>query len=120
VRERVRSALPATAVVDGEVVWIDDAHRKAFRGFRVPDENAGDDATRRPADELPPEEIEHAMRWLLRQHQALGRDDLAREAARCFGITRLGAVVKDVMAASVERAVQAGSFVERDGLLREA
>lgn len=119
VRERLRSALPATAVVDGDVVWADDAQRTSFRGFRVPDEKAGDDAARRPFDELPPAEIEHAMRWLLRQHQALGRDDLARETARCFGITRLGAVVKDVMAANVERAVQAGRLVERDRLLRE-
>lgn len=120
VRERVRSALPTTVVLDGEIVWADGAQRATFRGFRVPDENAGDDASHRPADELPPAEIEHAMRWLLRQHQALGRDDLARETARCFGITRLGAVVKDVMVANVDRTVQAGRFVERDGLLREA
>jgi hypothetical protein len=113
VRERIRLALPPGALVDGDVVWADAAAQRAFRGFRVPEGAAGE-AAQRSADELPPGEIENAMVWLLRQHHALATDDLAREAARCFGITRLGAVVKEVMAAVVEQLV-AGERAERDG-----
>ncbi len=111
VRERVRAALPADVVVDGDVVWRDAAQRDAFRGFRVPRD--GEDASR-TAEELPAVEVGNAMRWLLQQHQALAADDLAREAARCFGITRLGAVVKDVMAQALAALVAAGGAV-RDG-----
>jgi hypothetical protein len=111
VRDRVRSALPPTAIVDGEVWWADAAQRDTFRGFREPGD---DEATQRPVEELPSVEIANAMRWLLRQHQALAADDLAREAARCFGITRLGAVVKSTMAAVIERMLQDGRL-SRDG-----
>ena len=101
VRERIRSALPPGTVVQDDVVWP----------FRVPRD--GEEAER-SAEELPVVEIGNAMVWLLRQHQALAVDDLAREAARCFGITRLGAVVKEVMAGVVERLVGEGRVV-RDG-----
>lgn len=111
VRERIRGALPANAVVEGDVVWWDAAAAKAFRGFREPRD--GEPAPR-TAEELPLIEIVHAMVWLLRQHQALGRDDLAREAARCFGITRLGTVVKDVTARAIDLLLASGLAV-RDG-----
>ena len=64
-------------------------------------------------------EIGNAMLWLLRQHQALAADDLAREAARCFGITRLGVVVKDVMAQALAALVAAGG-VRHDGAVVRA
>ena len=111
VRDRIRSALPPTSIADGDVLWAEAAQRDAFRGFREP----GDaEATQRPVEELPPVEIANTMRWLLRQHQALAPDDLAREAARCFGITRLGAVVKSTMAGVVEQMVGDGRLA-RDG-----
>jgi hypothetical protein len=111
VRERIRSALPPGTVVQDDVVWPSAAAMTSFRGFRVPRD--GEEAER-SAEELPVVEIGNAMVWLLRQHQALAVDDLAREAARCFGITRLGAVVKEVMAGVVERLVGEGRVV-RDG-----
>jgi very-short-patch-repair endonuclease len=111
VRERIRSALPTGAIVRSDVVWASAAACEEFCGFRVPRE--GDDLPR-SADELPLIEIVHAMVWLLRQHQALAVEDLARETARCFGITRLGAVVKEVMVGAVEQLV-AGEHALREG-----
>ena len=111
VRERVRSALPTSVIVEGDWLWADAAQQTAFRGFRVPGDGA---EVQRDAEELPLPEIVHAMLWLLRQHQALAVDDLAREAARCFGITRLGSVVKEVMAAAMQRLV-ALALAVRDG-----
>jgi hypothetical protein len=93
------------------VLWRSSDDAQSFRGFRVPAEGA-DGA--RAAEELPLVEVMNAMAWLLRQHHALAAEDLAREAARCFGITRLGAVVRDAMERAVDRLVSAGRGV-RDG-----
>jgi hypothetical protein len=119
IRERVRAALPAAAIVDGETAWADAAQRESFRGFRVPGDD-GAEANWRSAEELPLPEIGNAMVWLLRQHQALVADDLAREAARCFGITRLGAVVKDVMSTAIADLAAAGTLVRGGDVLRLA
>ena len=99
VRERIRQVLPATAVEVNGMLWPDAAGRGSFTGFRVPDDDA---ATQRAADELPPIEVGNAMLWLLRQHGALGEDDLARETARVFGIQRLGSVVRAVMQGALD------------------
>ena len=104
VRARVRAALPADAAQDDGVVWRDRAQREAFCGFRVPE----DDRSERPADELPLVEVRHAMAWLLRQHHALAADDLMRECAKLFGISRLGSNVREVMERGVEALVAAG------------
>ncbi|MFT6078323.1 MAG: very-short-patch-repair endonuclease [Planctomycetota bacterium] len=110
VRERVRSALPAAAVEDDGVLWNAAEQRGGFRGFRVP----RNEQEERAIDELPIVEVVSAMAWLLRQHHALASDDLAREAARCFGIQRLGSVVRQVMGRALERLQESGQC-ERDG-----
>jgi hypothetical protein len=108
VRERVRTALgPATAELGGALWRVrDDA--AAFAGFRGPVDG---ETANRSAEELPLAEIGNAMEWLLRQHHALAADDLAREAAKCFGITRLGTVVRGVMNEALERLLEAGRAV---------
>ncbi len=111
VRERLREVLPGDVTVVDEVIWGLDVDAAAFRGFRVPGETPP-----RAADDLPIAEIANAMQWLLRQHAALAEADLAREAARCFGIQRLGSVVRDVMAKALEHLVVTGRG-RRDGVL---
>lgn len=111
VRERLREALPPDVAQADDVLWPAGLDAAAYRGFRVPRD--GEDAPR-AAEDLPVVEVKNAMRWLLRQHQALAMDDLAREAARCFGITRLGAVVRAVMARGIDGLVAEGGGV-RDG-----
>jgi hypothetical protein len=109
-RERVRSALPPATVEDDGVLWNAADQRGGFRGFRVP----RNEQEERAIDELPIVEVVSAMVWLLRQHHALASDDLAREAARCFGIQRLGSVVRQVMGRALERLQETGQC-ERDG-----
>jgi very-short-patch-repair endonuclease len=111
IRDRVRAHLPATAHAADDVLWATAADAEVFTGFRTP---ADDGAGTRAADELPAVEIRNAMVWLLRQHQALAEDDLAREAARCFGITRLGSVVRATMQKALDELVAAGRG-RRDG-----
>tara|TARA_R110002072_G_scaffold243682_1_gene402797 strand:+ start:141626 stop:147715 length:6090 start_codon:yes stop_codon:yes gene_type:complete len=110
IRQRVRSALPTTAVEEDGVLWHVADQRGSFRGFRVP----RNEQEERAIDELPTVEVVAAMAWLLRQHHALASDDLAREAARCFGIQRLGSVVRQVMGRALERLQETGQC-ERDG-----
>ena len=109
-RERVRSALPPATVEDDGVLWSAADQRGGFRGFRVP----RNEQEERAIDELPIVEVVSAMVWLLRQHHALASDDLARETARCFGIQRLGSVVRQVMGRALERLQETGQC-ERDG-----
>jgi very-short-patch-repair endonuclease len=107
VRARVRAALPPGSQSEHDTVWAGDEQRAAFRGFRVPE----DQRSERSAEELPMVEVTHAMVWLLRQHHALAAEDLMRECARCFGISRLGSNVREVMARGVDLLVAAGHGV---------
>ena len=104
-RDRVRAALPVAALDDDGVLWTDVAQRDSFRGFRVP----SSEQEERSAEELPSVEVVAAMAWVLRQHHALARDDLARETARCFGIQRLGSVVRQVTDLALADLVANGS-----------
>jgi len=103
-RERVRQALPQSTIEQANVVWLDTEQAESFQGFREPQDDCGD----RPADELPLIEVENAMAWLLRQHHALAAEDLARETARCFGIQRLGSVVRQVTDNALQQLQQKG------------
>lgn len=114
VRERASAALPEGAIDDAGVLWRTDEQRRAFRGFREPWDGQGE----RDADELPVVEVDNALRWLLRQHHTIGEEDLMREAARGFGIQRLGSVVREVMAGGVQRLVDAGGGVREDDKVR--
>jgi hypothetical protein len=111
VRERLRQALPGDVVVVEDVLWRADGDAATFRGFRVPGDAA---PPTRAAEDLPIVEVANAMHWLLRQHVALAEPDLARETARCFGIQRLGSLVRDVMARALAQLLVAGR-ARRDG-----
>jgi very-short-patch-repair endonuclease len=113
-RERVRSALPQLSVEEEEVLWMDADQRSNFRGFRVPEHERDE----RSAEELPIPEVTNAMAWLLRQHHALAAEDLAREAARCFGIQRLGNVVRQVMDRALESLRSTGRCVADGSTVR--
>jgi very-short-patch-repair endonuclease len=115
VRARVRAALAPGAVVVDDVVWSDRGDIDEFRGFRVPE--AGAEVVR-TAEELPAVEVQNALAWLLRQHQAIAQDDLVREAARAFGIARVGSVVREVMERALEGLVQGGRARREGGVVR--
>lgn len=117
VRDRIRDLLPPGRIDADAVVWAATDQPGRLVGFRVPGD--GDTGQRR-AEELPLLEVGNAMRWLLRQHGALSRDDLAREAARQFGIARLGSVVRAVMAEALQRLAADGEVLVTDELVRLA
>jgi hypothetical protein len=111
VREHVRALLPAAARAIHGTLWTEDQDPAAFALFRTSPVGAA----ARDADQVPELEISNAMAWLLSQHGALAVDDLLREAARLFGITRLGAGVRAAMHLGLEQlAARQGCVVEGD------
>jgi len=106
VRERASELIQALAleVDDDGVVWPPGASPETWEGFRV----EGPDSATRDASELPPVEVANALLHVLRQNVALGVDDLLREGARCFGLTRLGRAVRERMQMGLDRLVARG------------
>ena len=116
VRRRVLGALQGASDREiqrlGEFLWPELQDPAAWEGFRVPD--GGGDASRRAAEEIPPEELANAMRALLERNIHLPEDDLLRETARVFGIARLGSNVRDHLAVGLALLEQQRRCV-RDG-----
>jgi hypothetical protein len=114
VRERVRALLPRGVVEQAGTLWAPGQDPAAFAAFRT--SPAGEAA--RDAEDLPVVEVGNAMRWLLQQHGSLGEDDLLRETAKLFGITRLGSAVRAAMAAGLDVLVARGAAVREGEAVR--
>ncbi len=88
-----------------EFVWSKELTEKPYKTFRIPDEG---DSKARTADEICPEEIANAAAYILTQNISMGKDDLARETAKLFGITRLGNKVRSSFDAGIELLMKDG------------
>lgn len=71
--------------------------------FRIP----SDSFTKRNLDEIPPEEVASAIKYIIANQLSMDKSDLIRETAKIFGFTRLGNViessVKNGIAAALSR-----------------
>lgn len=104
IREVVRDAVrqnrfPVRRAGKREFVWTKELAEKPYEGFRVPREG---DPKARTAEEICPEEIANAAVQVLNLHISMGQDDLARETANVFGITRLGNKVRSSFMEGIE------------------
>jgi hypothetical protein len=84
-------ATAGSLVVRGDFLWPPGLDPEAWPGFRAPPPGG----VAREAAEIPIEEIAGALAWVLAQNLALDRADLLRQAARAFGIARVGPRVAD-------------------------
>jgi very-short-patch-repair endonuclease len=96
VRDLVRGAVDENGFIvraakDRDFVWTPEQIETPYTTFRVPEEG---ETRVRTAMEICPEEIANAAAQVLRQHISMSPEDLARETARVFGITRLGTKVR--------------------------
>ncbi|MBK8096191.1 MAG: DUF3320 domain-containing protein [Planctomycetes bacterium] len=114
VRDRIRTFVPAEVRWQGEVLWRADQDPAGWPGFRVP---KAEDALR-DVDDLPLVEVGNAMAWLLAQHGSLSAEDLARETAKLFGMTRLSANTRTALERAITALVADGRFVQDGELLR--
>lgn len=84
---------------DRDFIWTGDQAEKLYEGFRVPAEN---EAKARSAVEICPEEAANAAAQVIALHISMSREDLMRETAGVFGITRLGAKVRSCFEEAIE------------------
>jgi very-short-patch-repair endonuclease len=109
VRDAVRqNGVPLRRAGKREFVWTKELTEKPYEGFRVPLEG---DPRARTAEEICPEEIANAAVQVLNLHISMGQDDLARETANVFGITRLGNKVRSAFMDGIE-------LMKKNGLCR--
>lgn len=73
--------------------------------------------SRREAKDLPYPEIANAACEVLRSQFGLPKEDLARETAKLFGFTRMGAALEACMEAGIALALDQGRAIERGGVI---
>lgn len=95
-------------------LWPADLDPSTWLGFRHAD---GGDA--RSADEVPLEEIANVAAWIVGRAVVIDRSELAREVARVFGITRMGARVATRMDEGIALLERQGRAVVQDQSVRE-
>lgn len=110
---RVRSSIKRPDILiekteAGECLWYQDYAQNGFTRFRVPDT---DTRSVRQIDEIPLQEIGSAALYILKQHLSVPTDDLVRETARLFNISRSGRVVKEHIQKSIK-------YLNKKGLVR--
>lgn len=91
-------------------LWQNGVDPAAWREVRVPVD--GQEATHRSADQIPPEELANAAEWVVQQAISISRDELVRETAFVFGITRRGRRVREAVEGAIGLLVDSGRCVE--------
>jgi hypothetical protein len=122
IREQLQEAvrrLPKTSrpVERGDWLWPATLDPEGWRGIRVPGEDEGG---KRPAEQIPPEELANAAEWVLeRAVGPVAREELLRETGRLFGIDRIGHHVREALQSGLELLVTSGrATVDSDRLRR--
>jgi very-short-patch-repair endonuclease len=114
-----KAAERATVVIDsaieagevkrvGRFVWLAEQDPQRYDTYRVPAD--GDDAPR-DIDEVPTAELEQAALAVLRRTIALPREDLMREVAELFGLSRLTPRVQPIIDEAVQSLLDRGRCV---------
>jgi hypothetical protein len=86
-----QNGLPVRRSGKREFIWTKELVEKPYEVFRISSEK---DTKARTAMEICPEEIANAATQVLSLHISMNQDDLLRETANVFGITRLGNKVR--------------------------
>lgn len=73
------------------------------------------DADKRNADDIPPVEIANAAKQVLKEQISLSKEDLIRETARLFSLSKVGSIVDTAMKQGIELAVANGYAKEQNG-----
>ena len=93
---------------EGRFVWLAEQDPERYDKVRVPAD--GDDAPR-DIDEVPPQELEQAVSAVLRRTIAIPREDLMREVAELFGLSRLTPRVQPITEEAVQSMLDRGRCV---------
>lgn len=99
---------------DGVFLWQPAQDPEEFSVFRIP---GADEASKRDAADLPPQEVANAALLILEQHISLPMTDLIRETARMFGFQRTGPTVDKSMRNGIGLLVRKGEAKEEGGVV---
>ncbi|MCJ8502469.1 DUF3320 domain-containing protein [Desulfatitalea alkaliphila] len=94
-----QNGLPVRRSGKRAFIWTKDLSESPYKNFRIPGEM---EPRARTAGEICPEEIANAASQILKMHISMNQDDLARETANLFGITRLGVNVSAFFEEGIE------------------
>ncbi len=94
-----RTKLKKTTCGERTFIWRSGQNPEAYSKFRVP---ALDDPHPRSMQEICPEETANAAAYILSLHISMSREDLSRETAKLFGISRLGSNVRSACDEAIE------------------
>ncbi len=110
--QRVRDVISTLEVYEKDgFIWKNGISPEKYPLCRVP---ANDDE-KRSMDEIPPEEIANAVRFLIANQISMSREDLIRETAHVFGFSRIGGVIEAAANAGIDLAVSRGyAKIEND------
>ncbi len=96
--------LATTTTGENITFWKDAQHAENLDAYRV----AVNEADKRNAEDLPPEETANAVRSVLINQIGLPRVELIRETARTLGYHRIGKAVEPAMNLGIEIAIKRG------------
>ena len=86
--------LPVTRHETGTVYWPVGSNPMEYAEYRI---SSDDEQTKRTLEEIPPEEIANAMCEVLSELGGCHKDELYREAIKCFGLSSLTAKARKFM-----------------------
>ena len=87
--------------------WAKGMNPRQYTGFRVPPSEQGEEM-RRDMEDIAPEELAAAVRFLLEQQISLPQVDLIREVCRLFGFARTSPAIEEKVMTGVKKAVELG------------
>lgn len=99
-------------------LWPAGSDPSTYRDFRSPDESSPE--SERHVSAIAPEELANAAFAVLERNVQLPDDDLLRETAKVFRITRLGRLVRESLARGVTTLEEQGRCVRENGDVRLA
>lgn len=88
--------------------WNDDQNPEGYDTFRLP---TNQPQTLRSIEDIAPEELAAAVRYILQTQFSLTYDDLVREVAALFQITRCTSTVQYMVHQAVDLAVRCGDAI---------
>lgn len=96
---------PVTRHETGSVYWPVGSNPGEYTEYRIPSD---DEQTKRTLEEIPPEEIVNAMCEVLSELGGCHKDELYREAIKCFGLSTLTAKARKFMDVAFASLQQSG------------
>ena len=97
--------LRSTGVNYRKFYWADDQNPEGYDTFRLPTDAP---QTQRQIEDIAPEELAAAVRYILQTQFSLTFDDLIREVAALFRIPRCTTLVQQMVRQAVNLVVHAG------------